>query len=165
MESRDERRIPRAEGAAGEAAGVPVKVRQLRERPVRRPVPHETRTAVLQRLFAGAKAAQVAREFGLTLIQVGRIKAWERHRREGMAMAQTARGEWAKRDEWYEEIRGHARQAVVAGVTCEEDQYRRGELGVKVLKGIGDFAPDTATTLEAVIATRPADWPREGGKG
>jgi|SRR5689334_15080250 len=51
-----------------------------------------------------------------------------------------------------------ASRAIHAGLGCEDDPYKRGNLGVQVLKGIGVFAPDHQAPILAIMQDTPKEW-------
>lgn len=60
---------------------------------------------------------------------------------------------------YQENLRQKAVVAVEAGLDDPADSYKRGGLGVQVLKGLGDFAPDQgAVGVQFLIETCPPEW-------
>lgn len=58
-----------------------------------------------------------------------------------------------------ETLKDKAIAAVHAGLDHDVDPYKRGGLGVNVLKGIGLFAPDgAAITINNLVASVPEKW-------
>jgi hypothetical protein len=55
--------------------------------------------------------------------------------------------------------------AVEAGLDCDEDEYKRGNLGATVLKGLGEFSPDQVNQIDVLIANMPADMRAELDRG
>jgi hypothetical protein len=55
-------------------------------------------------------------------------------------------------------LRKKAYEGVEAGLDCSDDQYKRGNLGVQVLKGVGDFNGDSINvTFNQFVASIPDD--------
>lgn len=48
--------------------------------------------------------------------------------------------------------------AVEAGLDCEDDPYKRGNLGATVLKGVGEFQGDTTVNVNQVFANIPPEF-------
>ncbi len=57
--------------------------------------------------------------------------------------------------DWREDVRVKAVDAVRAGLTAEEDPYKRGGLGIQALKGLGDFEADSTVNVAAMISQVP----------
>ena len=57
-------------------------------------------------------------------------------------------------------IRGKAAMAIESGLDCERDPYRQGALGVAVMRGIGEFKPDTAieAKFNVLVNAVPQEW-------
>src|SRR5678815_5712261 len=72
--------------------------------------------------------SQVAREFGLHVNTVYRlVKAVKRVEKSGLS------------SDWKAGVKEKAVSAVTQGLDCKDDPYKRGELGNKVLVGLGEF--------------------------
>lgn len=55
-------------------------------------------------------------------------------------------------------LRRKGYKAVEAGLDCEDDQYKRGNLGAVVLKGLGDFTGESINlNVQQFIASIPED--------
>ncbi len=94
-------------------------------------------------LVSGKTQRQVAREHGVSVATVARASALLRlspasisEIKQGMVVP--------------------AARAVHAGLACEEDAYKRGSLGVQVLKGIGVFSDTPTTSIQQIIMATPA---------
>ena len=58
---------------------------------------------------------------------------------------------------WRADLRARAVPAITAGLDCPDDPYKRAGIGVQVLKGLGDFAPDSQqVNVTAMLASAPA---------
>jgi hypothetical protein len=56
-------------------------------------------------------------------------------------------------------LKGKAVIAIESGLDCERDPYRRGALGVQVMKGIGEFKEDNSGARVAVlVGNLPVGW-------
>lgn len=71
--------------------------------------------------------------------------------------------EWAESTgvdyDFKDDLKIRAIDAVKFGLDCDLDPYKRGNLGVNVLKGVGVFAADGAQiSINNMIASVPPDW-------
>lgn len=58
--------------------------------------------------------------------------------------------------DWRSDMRKNAVSAVNAGLEASDDPYKRAHIGVNVLKGLGDFAPDQgAVNISQLFASVP----------
>ena len=63
------------------------------------------------------------------------------------------------RAETFDRLKGKAVVAIEAGLECDRDPYRRGALGVQVMKGIGEFKEDVSGARVAVLINNlPPGW-------
>jgi len=60
--------------------------------------------------------------------------------------------------DWKEDMRVKAVDGINAGLTCETDAYKRGNLGVRVMVGLGYFTPDNNTNINQIINAIPPEW-------
>jgi hypothetical protein len=58
---------------------------------------------------------------------------------------------------WRSHLRVYAIKGIQAGLRCPDDPYKRGTLGVAVLKGLGDFAGDV-TPVQINLAPKDDDF-------
>src|SRR2546429_1890499 len=114
----------------------------------------DQRHALANQLLSGARTSDVARQFGVTESHVSRIRS--RLRQTGPLPP----SEWDYR-EARENLRRRAYPAVQAGLEDGSDNYKRANIGVQVLKGVGDLTPDTAAvqvTIQTALAAVPPEW-------
>lgn len=59
--------------------------------------------------------------------------------------------------DWRSRLRQKGVAAVEAGLDCGDDAYRRAEVGVKTLKGLGEFQGE-AQTVNMMLSETPREW-------
>jgi len=87
---------------------------------------------------AGASPSALSREFHVSRQSLSKLKSQLRRRDLRSDRPSQYDFEMAKQD-----LRRKAYPAVAAGLDCPKDPYKRGNLGVQVLKGTGDLFGDT----------------------
>ena len=73
-------------------------------------------------------------------------------------MRKNAKAEGLDTVDWRENMRQKAIVAVGAGLDCEDDPYKRGNLGTRALQGLGDFAAENQVNANLLIATMPPEF-------
>jgi len=63
-------------------------------------------------------------------------------------------------EDWRENMRPRAVTAVNAGLDHTKDPYKRANIGVQVLKGLGDFRGDTDLNVVTLVSSSPAGLER-----
>jgi hypothetical protein len=58
--------------------------------------------------------------------------------------------------DWRSNMRPKAIAAVNNGLDCSEDAYKQANVGVQVLKGLGDFRGDSEVSIVTMISNAPA---------
>lgn len=92
------------------------------------PISEATKRQMVARYAVCANMSQVAREFGCHLNTVYRlVRDVKRSEKSGLSA------------DWKQDTKIKAALAVNAGLDCRDDPYKRGELGNKVLIGLGEF--------------------------
>ena len=109
------------------------------------------RLAIASDVTAGLHAARVAAKYNVSTRTVSRIL---NTLRQAPAPAEVVK-------DWRSTINQDALVAVRAGVNCEDDPYKRGNLGIQWLKGTGLLMPDNVTQINNLYASMPADWSDE----
>lgn len=92
-------------------------------------LPESTRHAIVARFTVNGSILQTANEFGVHRNTVQRLVNSVRNVPNSPLNAV----------EWKAETKARAISAVNAGLDCKDDPYKRGELGNKVLVGLGEF--------------------------
>lgn len=57
---------------------------------------------------------------------------------------------------WRETMRPKAIQAVTAGLEHDDDPYKQANVGIQVLKGLGDFKNDAELNIVTLVSNAPA---------
>ncbi len=60
--------------------------------------------------------------------------------------------------DYKEDLKLKSIDAVRAGLEDEKDNYKRANIGLGVLKGIGEFANETGVQINNLIAAIPPEW-------
>ncbi len=60
--------------------------------------------------------------------------------------------------DYKEDLKLKSIDAVRAGLDDEKDNYKRANIGLGVLKGIGEFANETGVQINNLIAAIPPEW-------
>lgn len=127
-------------------------------RTARRPPPltPEAEKAIIQERIQGLTVAGTALRYQVTESTVRRVYS------QFLAeVAKAKRTDGETPDQFNKRIIKKARRAVVAGVDCNRDPYRRGALGVRVLEGVGEFKPAGGATINnnfALVQATPAEF-------
>lgn len=111
-----------------------------------RPKPREK---ILKARLAGATREETARKLHVSVRTVDEVM--RDARREGYLTKEVDALTWKDR------LKDKSITAVEAGLNCNKDPYRRADVGVKVLKGIGEFT-ETHQGLHLLVSTVPKDW-------
>lgn len=92
------------------------------------PLPEPTRRAIVGAYSVNGSIAMTAREFGVHRNTVATLVKSVRHIQNSPV-----------NKEWKSAQRERAVRAVNAALDCEDDPYRRGDIGVKALTGLGEY--------------------------
>lgn len=60
--------------------------------------------------------------------------------------------------DWKQELKEKSIEAIYDGLDCTESPYKRADLGVKVMKGIGEFRADSVVQLNNLVQNTPPEW-------
>jgi hypothetical protein len=60
--------------------------------------------------------------------------------------------------DYKERLKKKGIEAVESGLDCPDDPYKRGTLGVSVLKGIGEFSDTTTQLVGVLVQTMPKEY-------
>ena len=109
------------------------------------------RQAIIASVVSGQTQGDVAKQFGIHRNTVCALcKSVRRLVKRGKPVALKA---FVALDR--DRMRSKAAVAVEAGLDHEDDPYKRGGLGVQVLKGLGDFAPEQSVNVSAAWVQVP----------
>lgn len=108
-------------------------------RPIR--LTERERREIIAERFAGVAVKDIAQRFKVNPITVWRIC---KGMQESAAKAS---------DDWRSEMRSKAVKAVNAGLTAKEDPYKRGNLGVNTLKGLGEFKGENEVSIVTLVSS------------
>jgi hypothetical protein len=113
---------------------------------------HERRQ-IIEKLAAGASPSAIAREYNISRQYASMLKS--RLNRRELRKDRPAEYDLQMTKE---SLRRKAYPAVSAGLDCPDDPYKRGNLGVQVLKGVGDFQPDNTPNINVLIQNMPPEF-------
>ena len=108
------------------------------------------RQAIVSAVSSGIPQNVVAQQFGVNRVTVSKIMRSMRQATHDMLG-----GDWKQQQVTL------GATAVNAGLRCEDDPYRRADLGVKVLTGLGVYkseASSTTTNIYVNVQDLPSDW-------
>lgn len=107
------------------------------------------REKIIAARLAGATREETARKLHVSVRTVDEVM--RDARREGYLTKEVDALNWKDR------LKDSSIEAVEAGLNCTKDPYKRADVGVKVLKGIGEFT-ETHQGLHLLVSTVPKDW-------
>ena len=118
------------------------------------------RAAILVARAAGVSVNELAKRHGVTRQTISAVLSTLKNSRHADAKAEFDATVYRST------LRRKSYRAVEAGLDCEDDQYKRGNLGATTLKGLGDFAGDAVTNnninmFVQMVAGLPQDWQRD----
>lgn len=112
------------------------------------------RMTIIAACASGAHKGQLAQRFGVrpeTISRLLRIVKSVKDPANPLATGQ-----------YKETLRLKATAAVVDGLDCADDAYKRANVGCRVLEGIGEFNVPGANTVNIALVQRtPAEWKAE----
>ena len=117
------------------------------------------RAAILVARAAGVPVNELAKRHGVTRQTIHAVLSTLKNSRHADAK------EEFDATVYRSTLRRKSYKAVEAGLDDERDQYKRAGVGVQVLKGVGDFAPDNGrgdiNVFVQQVMELPADWQKE----
>jgi hypothetical protein len=116
----------------------------------RNAIDEPTRKAIIADRIAGFTNSQVAAKYGVHPMTVS--KFFRRFQKEApQAEAAISATDWKQR------LKVKSINAIEAGLDCQSDPYKRAGVGLQVMKGIGEFAPDTVPEVAVLLTTIPGE--------
>lgn len=112
------------------------------EAPVHRTKPYldpPTKAALVAAVVAGKSQTQVAQEFGVHRNTVQRLCS---------AVQKVAHPSNPMNPNWRDSARKHAQDAVLNGLKAKRDPYRAANIGLDVLRGLGDLQSGTQVNVD-----------------
>lgn len=105
----------------------------------RRYLDSATKTAIVAAVASGMTQAQVAQQFAVHRNTVQTLCA---------SVREVSNPANPLRKEWRESARTHAQQAVINGLKAKRDPYRAANIGLDVLRGLGDLQSGTQVNVD-----------------
>lgn len=118
-------------------------------------IPQEVKNAIIDEALTSDRShAEIAVKYQVSVGSVNNIVGkFKREASKARALSEESA------ETFHKKIRHKAIKAVVAGLDCNKDPYRRAAVGVKVMEGIGEFKRDGMQINNFnIVASTPAQF-------